>query len=681
VLGAKIPGEMPPPAPRACFGRDELIKEIIGLAENLEPMALIGAGGIGKTSIALTVLHDNRMKRRFGENRRFIRCDQFPATLPHFLNRLSEATGAGVENPDDLTPLLPFLSSKEMFIVLDNAESILDPQGTNAQDIYSSVEELCQLDTICVCITSRISTVPPDYETLDVPTLPMEAARDVFYRIYEKRGRSGLVDDILKQLEFHPLSVTLLATVAQQNRWDTERLMREWKRRRTDTLETDHRTSLATTIELSLTSPTFKELGPDARGLLGVIAFYPQGIDENNADLLFPTISSGTYIFDKFCILSLTYRSNGFITMLAPLRDHLCPKDPVSSPLLCTTKEFYFARMAISLDPRLLGFGDGRWILSEDVNVEHLLDVFASVNPDSDNIWGACTCFISLLLRHKPRKTILKKRVEELPDNHYSKPGCLFVLGLLSPLIGNYEEAASLLNHALKLERERGDNKRVAQTLWQLATASRWLGRYEEGIHHAREALEISERLGRAFDRAGCLNALAKLLKEDGQLDAAAEAMVESMKFLSETGKQDLLYGSHYILGDIYCSKGDKEKAVHHYEVALRIAATFPWRGNLFLLYLSLAEIFLNQDEFDCAEVHIEQAKSHALDNPYNLGRAAHLQAVIWYKQHRFEDATSEVLRAQEIFEKLGNVGHLEGSRALLRTIEAAMKILPSSGE
>ena len=45
-------GESPPPAPRACFGRDELIEEIVGLIENLTPIALIGPGGIGKTSVA-----------------------------------------------------------------------------------------------------------------------------------------------------------------------------------------------------------------------------------------------------------------------------------------------------------------------------------------------------------------------------------------------------------------------------------------------------------------------------------------------------------------------------------------------------------------------------------------------------------------------------------------------------
>jgi hypothetical protein len=47
-----------------------MIEEIVGFAEDLTPIALVGAGGIGRTSIALiTVLHNNHIKRRFGGDR------------------------------------------------------------------------------------------------------------------------------------------------------------------------------------------------------------------------------------------------------------------------------------------------------------------------------------------------------------------------------------------------------------------------------------------------------------------------------------------------------------------------------------------------------------------------------------------------------------------------------------
>ena len=398
---SSAPGELPPPAPRACFGRADIVDEILGRAENLSPTALIGAGGIGKTSIALTVLHHNRIKNRFGDSRRFIRCDQFTTSCANFLSRLSRVIGASIDNPENLASLRPFLSPEAVLIVLDNAESILDHQVTDAQEIYAAVEELSQLDNVCLCITSRISTIPPDCKTIEVPILSIEAARETFYRIYENREQPGLVDNILDQLAFHPLSITLLATVGHHNKWGIDRLGREWETRRTSMLQTGHNRSLATAIELSLASPMFQELGPNAREFLGVIAFFPQGVDENNLTWLFPTIPNGKNIIDKFCVLSLAYWSDGFITMLAPLRDYLSPKDPKSSSLLRTAKERYFTRLSADIHPEKPNLREARWIRSEYLNVEHLLDVFLPIDGNSDDIWRVCIGFVDHLCWHK----------------------------------------------------------------------------------------------------------------------------------------------------------------------------------------------------------------------------------------------------------------------------------------
>ena len=667
-------GELPPPAPRACFGREELIDEVVGIAESLEPIALIGAGGMGKTSIALTVLHDDRIKERFGSNRRFVRCDKFPASLLHFLARLSKVVGAGVENPEDMAPLRPLLSTKKMMIVLDNAESILDPQGTDYREIYAVVDELCQFKTICVCITSRITTVPRYCKRPPVPTLSMEAACNIFYGIYGGDTRSGIINDLLHHLDFHALSITLLATTALDNMWDHDRLAKEWNLRRAQVLQTDRSESLAATIELSLASPTFSKLGPNARDLLGVVAFFPQGVDEENLDWLFPTIPDNRTIFDKFCALSLTYRSNGFVTMLAPIKDHLCPQDPKASPFLCAAKDHYLTRLSVDLDPDMPGFGEAQWIKSEDTNVEHLLNVFASIDVDAFDVLDACVHFMQHLYWQKPRQIVLKSKIEGLPDDHPSKAECLFELSQLCGSVGNRSEQKRLLIHTLKLERERGDDFLVAETLEFLSQVNRHIYLPREGIHQAEEALEIFRRLGNTKKQADCLDALARSLLDDNQLDAAEDATLRNIELLPEQGEEFRLCKFHRLLGNIYNSKGEKEKAIHNFETALAIASPFIWQDQLFWIHYSMAELFHNEDEFDDANTHLAQTKSYTADDPYSLGRAMEMQARIWYSQCGPEDARSEVLGALEIYERLGAGVDVGRCRELLREIEEAME-------
>ena len=657
-----------------------MIDEVVGLAENLEPIALIGAGGIGKTSIALTVLHHHRIIERFGDDRRFVRCDQFPASRLHFLARLSKVIGAKVDNPDSLTSLEPYLSSRKMLIVLDNAESILDPQGANAHEIYAIVDHLCQFRNLSVCITSRITTVPRYCKCPEISTLSMEAACNIFYGIYgDRRGRSMAINDLLQRLDFHALSITLLATAGSHNAWDSNRLVKEWDAHRAQVLRTDFNESLAATIELSLASPTFCKLGPDARDLLGVVAFFPHGVDEQNLDWLFPNIPDRRNIFDKFCVLSLTYRSNGFITALAPIRDYLSPRDPKSSPLLCKTRDRYFTRMSVVIHPAAPGYGQARWIVSEDVNVEHLLNVFTSIDADSGDVWDACYHFLEHLHWHKPRRTVLGPKIEALPDDHRSKPKCLSRLSSMFRFVGKYEEERRLLTAALKLGRERGDVIFVADILRYLSEASRMLKLYEEGILQAEEASEIFKRLGNTEGEICCLGDLAWLLLDNAQLDAAEDAASRAIYLGSETFQELYVCQSHQVLGEVYRRKGDKNKATHHLEAALRIASSLNWQDQLYSIHSSLAELFSSHGQFGDATTHVEWAKSYVVNDPYCLGCATEMQAMIWYRECRFEDAKSEVLKALEIFERLEGAEGEMSCRDLLRKIEAGER--ESTGE
>ena len=145
-------------------------------------------------------------------------------------------------------------------------------------------------------------------------------------------------------------------------------------------------------IELSLTS-----LCPNRRDLLRVLAFFPQGVQEKDLYWLFPTIPNSKAIFNRFCALSLTYRSNDTFMMLAPIREYFCPRDRQVPPLLRVAKDRYFARLSVRPNPNQPRFEAAQWIVSEDVNVECLLDVFTSIDRKVTDVWDACVRFMEYL--------------------------------------------------------------------------------------------------------------------------------------------------------------------------------------------------------------------------------------------------------------------------------------------
>ena len=356
--------------------------------------------------------------------------------------------------------------------------------------------------------------------------------------------------------------------------------------------------------------------------------------------------------------------------MLAPLRDYLRPRDPTSSPLLATTKEHYFAQLSRTFSTGDPNFEEVRWILLEDANLEHLLDVFTSIDSNSEAVWEACDKFMYQLYWHKPRLVVLGPKIEALPDNHPSKPICLWRLSCLFDSTGNLMERQRLLAHTLTLWREREDDFWIAQTLWALSDTNRHLDLLEEGIQQAKEGSDIFERLGNTAKQAECLTELAWLLSDDGQIDAAEEAALRAIDLLPEEGENLMVCQGHRVLGDISLSKGELGKAVHHLEVALGVASSSKLVTQLFWIHFGLATVFSAEGNFRDAHTHIERAKSHVLNDTYLLARGSLLQAQLWYEQGMWEKARSEALCVLDVFGTLGATNNAQYTRQFLRKLD-----------
>jgi len=87
--------------------------------------------------------------------------------------------------------------------------------------------------------------------------------------------------------------------------------------------------------------------------------------------------------------------------------------------------------VSVGVELNAPGFEEAQWITSEDVNVEHLFNVFTSSDENSVSVWDACAHFMQHLLWHKKQLVMLGPKIKGLPDDHPSKPECLFQLSWL----------------------------------------------------------------------------------------------------------------------------------------------------------------------------------------------------------------------------------------------------------
>jgi len=306
-----------PQAPTNCFARDEIIARSLDHLDGLVSVVLSGAVGIGKTTIALNILHHNRVKAKFGDSRHFMRCGDLINSSEAFLQRLSSEIG--IPPTKSMEWLRPRLARcPPLLLVIDSADCVLDPWAADSTKISTMIEEICQYQNVCLLATSRMAINVPGLHTVEVAALSGEGACDAFYSLCHL-SRSSAIDDLIGNLDFHPLSINLLAMAVSKHNWDEPTLLQEWGGQ-IYSLKADGYRSLEVAIESALGSPTIQNLGSVARETLEAISAYPRGVEETRVRRAFPTIGGVAEAVNVLCEFYLLDRRDGFVKVLSPFR-------------------------------------------------------------------------------------------------------------------------------------------------------------------------------------------------------------------------------------------------------------------------------------------------------------------------------------------------------------------------
>lgn len=401
-----------PSVPSPFFGRDHLIPLTTELLLNRRHVTLFGPGGIGKTSLAKAIIHDSVIAERFQGRRYFVSFDELDAfrISPRVVReRICRAAGLDVRLGEQWEEVIDFMTGADTILVIDHADALT--AARNANSVARIIDDLASSSSVVLLLTTRSKHTAPYFVTqvVSVSTLERKDARKTFQSVCPQHIPTEIIDELLDGVDNHPLSVNIIARKAAQHEWSGAELLSAWKTNQAALLENGEgkSRSLRATVELSLNAPSVIALGDDARKLLGIIAFFPQGLKTMRVKALYP---SATADVDALCAHSIIHCEENRFTMLTPVRLYLGHKAPnPDAGLLNTIRNIYYKELSGPIERRRA------LVEAEDVNVERLIDFDFNRAINLHDSSRACVSFMDSLAICKPRVTILTTRLEELP--------------------------------------------------------------------------------------------------------------------------------------------------------------------------------------------------------------------------------------------------------------------------
>lgn len=161
-----------PPSSRSIIGREHVVDSLSRLLLARRFISVVGAGGIGKTTVATAIVHG--LRSEFGDENVVI-VDLGSISDPDLVpGAVVSAVGCTIAGADPVAELLTFLVAKRVLIVLDSCEHLVEPASHLASQLFQGAPDIHLLITSRESLRVEGETVhllsPLAYPTDEFPT-------------------------------------------------------------------------------------------------------------------------------------------------------------------------------------------------------------------------------------------------------------------------------------------------------------------------------------------------------------------------------------------------------------------------------------------------------------------------------------------------------------------------------
>jgi predicted ATPase/class 3 adenylate cyclase len=528
-------------------------------------VTLVGAGGAGKTRLAIELAGE--AVRAYRDGVWFVRLAPIidPALVVAEVARVLEVEPVSGELVEQA--LVAALAERELLLVLDNFEHLLDAAGAIG-------ELLASVPSVDVLSTSRTPLRISGEYRIGVPPLPMVDAVELFVQrasavrptlSMDENGEA--IERICARLDGLPLALELAAArvaVFHPRALDDRLAQRLMLPEGPRDLPERQRT-LTATIDWS-----YRLLEPADRVLMQSLAPFIGGVRCDAAESIWG-VDATERLFS--------------LAEMSLLRSSEDPDRETRFSMLETVRGFALERLA----------ADGRATDAAERHAEHFFALTEHAAPhlvgreqrhwverlerDHSNLRAA----IDHLIEHEPERAVqmagnlewfwvvrgyaaeggtrLAKALESVPAHSPSRGRALAAAGQIALHAGRPVEALPLLLQALELAREEGDDRGRVLALTHLGWAYEATGdRVKASVSH-QEAVAIAQAADDAWTLGLALNNYAIMIARAGEVDRARTLLDESLLLARQTGEPRAIALAANNLTQIALDAGDLEQA------------------------------------------------------------------------------------------------------------------------